>query len=89
MLTLPDKIIAVLAPLRHYFRAVFFLRRKCYSSARSLRPRRRTVASALRVMGLAHTPHFQNYHRVLNRAHLVATKGRQNAAASSACRLCA
>src|SRR3954447_2425481 len=29
-------------------------------------PGRRTVASALRVLGLAGTPHFSNYHRVLN-----------------------
>lgn len=29
---------------------------------------RRTVASALRVMGLAQEPHYTNYHRVLNRA---------------------
>jgi hypothetical protein len=30
-------------------------------------PGRRTVASALRVLGMAGTPHFSNYHRVLNR----------------------
>jgi DDE superfamily endonuclease len=30
-------------------------------------PGRRTVASALRVAGLDQTPHFTNYHRVLNR----------------------
>jgi DDE superfamily endonuclease len=29
---------------------------------------RRTVASALRIMGLAQEPHYTNYHRVLNRA---------------------
>jgi hypothetical protein len=29
---------------------------------------RRTVAAALRTMGLAHDHHFQNYHRLLNRA---------------------
>jgi len=32
-----------------------------------LTPGRRTVASALRVMGLRQTPTFTNYHRVLNR----------------------
>jgi len=32
-----------------------------------LTPGRRTVTNALRVMGLAHTHRFQNYHRVLNR----------------------
>jgi hypothetical protein len=33
-----------------------------------LAPGRRTVTAALRVMGLADSPHFTNYHRVLNRA---------------------
>jgi hypothetical protein len=33
-----------------------------------LTPGARTVASVLRVMGRQHVPHFQNYHRVLNRA---------------------
>ena len=29
---------------------------------------KRTVTSALRIMGLSHEDHFTNYHRVLNRA---------------------
>ena len=33
-----------------------------------LSPRKRTVTSALRVMGKSQEQHFQNYHRVLNRA---------------------
>lgn len=33
-----------------------------------LAPGKRTVSAALRVMGLAEDPHYQNYHRVLNRA---------------------
>jgi DDE superfamily endonuclease len=33
-----------------------------------LAPGRRTGSAALRVMGLSAEPHFQNYHRVLNRA---------------------
>jgi hypothetical protein len=33
-----------------------------------LAPGRRTVTAALRAMGLADSPHFTNYHRVLNRA---------------------
>ena len=32
-----------------------------------LTPGRRTVAAALRVIGLDQDPHFTNYHRVLNR----------------------
>ncbi len=33
-----------------------------------LTPGQRTVAAALRIMGLSAEPHFQTYHRVLNRA---------------------
>ena len=33
-----------------------------------LSPGRRTVAAALRVMGLKDDPHFSSYHQVLNRA---------------------
>jgi hypothetical protein len=33
-----------------------------------LAPHKRTVTAALRVMGLSQEEHFQNYHRVLNRA---------------------
>lgn len=33
-----------------------------------LAPGKRTVSAALKVMGLAHLPGYQNYHRVLNRA---------------------
>jgi hypothetical protein len=33
-----------------------------------LAPAQRTVTAALRVVGLGQTPHFQRYHRVLNRA---------------------
>lgn len=33
-----------------------------------LAPGKRTVSAILRVMGLEHEPHFQNYHRVLSRA---------------------
>ena len=33
-----------------------------------LAPGKRTVTAALRVMGLEHTPRFERYHRVLNRA---------------------
>jgi hypothetical protein len=42
-----------------------------------LAPGRRTLTSALRVRGLSQTPHFQNYHRVLNRAHWSPLKAAQ------------
>src|SRR3954453_3082830 len=34
-----------------------------------LAPGKRTVSSVLRIVGLGSEKHFQNYHRVLNRAH--------------------
>ena len=40
-----------------------------------LSPASRTVTQALRVMGKADDPHFQNYHRVLNRAEWSALQG--------------
>lgn len=68
MLTLPDKIIAVLRAFAPLFSRRVFPAAQVLLIGAILAPARRTVASALRVMGLAHTPHFQNYHRVLNRA---------------------
>ena len=34
-----------------------------------LAPGKRTVTACLRMISKSHDPHFQNYHRVLNRAH--------------------
>src|SRR5436305_2989762 len=69
MLTLPKGIIHV---LRH-FEAVFSNRvwdwAKVLVIGAILAPGERTVAAILRVMGLQNEKHFQNYHRVLNRAN--------------------
>src|SRR5512138_3533253 len=68
MVILPETIIQVLdcfAPL---------LSRRVWQRARVLvvgailAPGKRTVTAALRVMGLSDEVHFQNYHRLLNRA---------------------
>jgi hypothetical protein len=69
MLALPQPIITLLAALAPLFARSVFASAATLLVGAILTPGRRTVASALRVMGLAHTPHFQNYHRVLNRAH--------------------
>ena len=64
---LPQEIVAILA----HFAPLFSER--CWDKARLLAVGallvngRRTVASALRIMGQAGPPHFTNYHRVLNR----------------------
>ncbi|EFH83090.1 transposase [Ktedonobacter racemifer] len=68
MLTLPTRIIHV---LRH-FETVLSERvwewAKVLVIGAILAPGERTVAAILRVMGCANEKHYQNYHRVLNRA---------------------
>lgn len=74
MLTLPEPIIAILAHFAPLFSRSVFVSAQVLLVGAILAPGRRTVASALRVMGLSHTPDFVNYHRVLNRAHWSARK---------------
>jgi hypothetical protein len=68
MLHLPRPIIKVLHPFRRLFRTPTWEHAQVLLVGTILAPGQRTVSAALRVMGLAHTPHFQSYHRVLNRA---------------------
>lgn len=68
MLTLPDDIIAILAAFAPLFTGRTFAHAQILLVGTILTPGRRTVASALRAMGLALEKHFQNYHRVLSRA---------------------
>lgn len=68
MLTLPPDMITLLLPFAPLFSQPVFLRAQLLLVGAILAPGKRTVTSALRVMGLAEAPHFQNYHRVLNRA---------------------
>jgi hypothetical protein len=58
-------LLMAFAPL---FSQPVFLRMQVLLVGAILAPGKRTVTAALRVMGLAQEPHFQNYHRVLNRA---------------------
>lgn len=59
------KFVIAFAPL---FSKPVFERVKVLLTGAILSPASRTVTNALRVMGLAQEKHFQNYHRVLNRA---------------------
>ena len=61
----PMKFVIAFAPL---FSKPVFNRVKVLVAGAILAPASRTVANALRVMGLSHERNFQNYHRVLNRA---------------------
>src|SRR5919199_1467459 len=68
MLHLPRPIIKLLHPFRRLFRAPTWAHAQHLLVGTILTPGPRTVAAALRILGLHHEPHFQNYHRVLNRA---------------------
>jgi len=68
MLTLPiefTRLIMVFAPL---FSWRVWQHVQVLVVGAILAPGQRTVAASLRVMGLSQSRHFQNYHRVLNRA---------------------
>jgi len=68
MLTLPDGYNTLFAQLRpHFSKGVWKLAMILLVGA-ILAPGKRTVTAILRIMGLSQERHFQNYHRVLNRA---------------------
>ncbi len=65
---IPSEVIAVLTAFAPLFSERVFAHAQVLLVGAILTPGRRTVTAALRAMGLAHETHFQNYHRVLNRA---------------------
>ena len=68
MCDLPPAILAVISPFAPAFSSRVWESAVVLLVGAILAPGTRTVASILRVMGRQHLPHFQNYHRVLNRA---------------------
>lgn len=68
MLNLPRKIIQVLSTFESVFTKRSWETAKILMIGAILAPGQRTVAALLRVMGLSQEPHFQTYHRLLNRA---------------------
>jgi DDE superfamily endonuclease len=68
MCTLPTAMIRVLAPFVALFSERVCQHAQVLLAGAILAPGRRTVAAALRVMGLGHSKQFHRYHRVLNRA---------------------
>jgi hypothetical protein len=66
--TLPLEIVRVLRPFEAVFSERVWDWVKVLLVGAILAPGQRTVAAALRVMGLSAERQFQNYHRVLNRA---------------------
>ena len=65
---LPTEILTILAHFAPLFSQRVWPHAHTLLLGALLVNRRRTVASALRIMGLAQEPHFTNSHRVLNRA---------------------
>jgi hypothetical protein len=63
----PGRLDEWMQPFRRAFSAPTWQHVMVLVMGAILVPGRRTVASALRVMGLEQVPHFTNYHRVLNR----------------------
>lgn len=68
MLLLPADIVALLSPFAPLFTRRTWRHVPLLVVGALLAPGRRMVSSALRAIGLAQTPSYQTYHRVLNRA---------------------
>src|SRR5215203_1092799 len=68
MHTLPTSMIQVLAPFAPLFSKSVFQHVQLLLVGAILAPGKRTVASALRAVGLEEERRFCRYHRVLNRA---------------------
>src|SRR6266516_558544 len=68
MPTLPPAILLLVAPFAPLFSRRVWGHAQVLLGGAILAPGRRTVAAALRVMGLEQEPRFERYHRVLNRA---------------------
>ncbi len=75
MLTLPTGFADLTAAFAALFTKRVFQSVQVLLAGAILATGKRTVTSVLRVMGLAQEPHFQTYHRVLNRAKWSALAG--------------
>ncbi len=65
---MPCELMSFVIAFAPIFSKPVFNRIKVLAMGAILSPHSRTVTNALRVMGLSQEKHFQNYHRVLNRA---------------------
>lgn len=68
MITIPPEMMLILAAFAPAFNERIWDLVQILVIGAILAPGKRTVTSALRVMGLSEEKQFQNYHRVLNRA---------------------
>jgi hypothetical protein len=74
---LPASIVPILFSFAPLFTAPTWRHVQVLVTGTLLAQGPRTVAAALRVMGLAHEPRFERYHRVLNRARWSGVQGSQ------------
>ena len=65
---LPDSIVPILQPFSTLFQQRTWTKAQVLLVGAILAPRKRTITSALRVMGLSDDDSFAKYHHVLNRA---------------------
>ncbi len=68
MLTLPPEYAALIVAFELFFSNRVWDHVHVLLMGAILAPGKRTVTAALRITGLSEEKHFQNYHRVLNRA---------------------
>jgi hypothetical protein len=68
MLTLPDEYNTLFMHFRPFFSKQVWPLALLLLVGAILAPGKRTVTAVLRIMGLSQEKHFQNFHRVLNRA---------------------
>jgi hypothetical protein len=68
MFTPPAEVSAVLAAFALLFTEPSWLRAQALVCGTLLAPANHTLTAALRALGLAQVPGFQNYHRLLNRS---------------------
>ena len=66
MLNLPVEVTALLALFAPIFTPSVWSHAQLLVVGAILTPGKRTVTAVLSIMGLRHSRHFQNYHRVLN-----------------------
>lgn len=68
MLTLPIELASLILAFAPLFSKRVFYSVQVLVVGAILAPGKRTITAILRVMGLSQEKHFQNYHRILNRA---------------------
>jgi hypothetical protein len=68
MPTLPAEYLSIVALFAPLFSKCLWTQVQVLVVGAILTPAQRTVTAVLRITGLGHEPHFQTYHRVLNRA---------------------